>query len=80
VGSGALMEYRDDGAHLRFPRGFLWGSGTSAYQFEGGDYRCDWSESERRGEIRAPGWARQRTSGTDSRKISGLPPSWVTTR
>lgn len=61
MGSGALMEYRDDGAHLRFPRGFLWGSGTSAYQFEGGDYRCDWSESERRGEIRAPGRVGQAT-------------------
>lgn len=29
---------------LQFPKGFLWGSSTSAYQVEGGIEDCDWSE------------------------------------
>ena len=37
---------------LVFPRGFLWGVGTSAYQVEGNSFNTQWHEFEKAGGIR----------------------------
>jgi len=37
---------------LAFPRGFLWGVGTSAYQMEGGSFNTQWYEFEKADGIR----------------------------
>ena len=37
---------------LIFPKGFLWGSSTSAYQVEGGNFNCDWWQFEQKGKIK----------------------------
>lgn len=47
----AQMELREDGATLRFPEGFMWGSGISAHQTEGGNDNNDWWDFEQRGGI-----------------------------
>ena len=36
---------------LEFPRGFLWGASTSAYQTEGGGERTDWWAWEQAGRV-----------------------------
>ncbi len=37
---------------LKFPKGFLWGVGSSAYQFEGDSINTQWYEFEKAGSIR----------------------------
>src|SRR6266853_4311691 len=37
---------------LRFPEGFLWGTATSSYQYEGGNTNNQWYRWEEQGHIR----------------------------
>lgn len=45
------------GQLLRFPKGFLWGSATSAYQVEGGIENNDWAQAAHAGRMPAAGLA-----------------------
>lgn len=36
---------------LKFPENFLWGTATSAYQIEGGNFNADWYEWEKKGRV-----------------------------
>lgn len=47
----ATIESRDGGVLLRFPGSFMWGSGVSAHQVEGGNDNNDWWDFEQRGNI-----------------------------
>jgi beta-glucosidase len=42
-----------DEKELTFPEGFLWGVSTAAYQVEGHNDNCQWSDWERMGRIRS---------------------------
>lgn len=42
---------------MKFPKSFLWGSATSAYQVEGGIENNDWAEAARQGKIPPAGRA-----------------------
>ncbi len=44
----SLHHHRHDHGPLIFPKGFLWGSATSAHQVEGNNVRSDWWEWEQR--------------------------------
>ncbi len=43
--------------HYQFPKGFLWGSATAAYQVEGGIDNCDWAVAGEKGKVPRAGRA-----------------------
>lgn len=47
-------EHTTTAATVTFPRGFLWGTSTSAHQVEGKNFQSDWWAWERAGNVREP--------------------------
>jgi len=50
-------QYKEHNINAKFPKGFLWGASTSAYQVEGGIENNDWAVAAREGKFPAAGVA-----------------------